>query len=50
MRGRRLTRAEKILLKQQGLNPKLYLRLKKDAESYTFIEVVTGKIIPPIRR
>lgn len=49
MKGRRLTKDEKILLKQQGLNPKLFLRLRKEAESYTFTHI-KSKISLIIRR
>jgi hypothetical protein len=34
---------ERVLLKQIGVNPKHFLRLDKDWESYTFIQIVTGK-------
>ncbi|HEY5524832.1 MAG TPA: hypothetical protein VIK26_05795 [Clostridium sp.] len=40
---RNLNVKEKILLKAQGFNPKKFLRVYKDCESYTFLEVKTGK-------
>lgn len=36
---------ERYFLRKQGYNPKHFLRLAKDAESYTFVEVMTGKIL-----
>jgi len=42
IRGRRLTLAEKKIIKQQGYDPRDFLRLKKTAESYIFVHRVTG--------
>jgi len=47
--GKKLTREERNFLKQQGFNPKNFLRLSKTAEGYEFLEVQTGKILS-IRR
>jgi len=47
--GRRLTREEKVFLKKEGYNPQDFLRIKKTAEGYEFLEVQTGKILS-IRR
>lgn len=40
---RSLKAEEKALLRQQGFNPKKFLRFYKDCESYTFLEVKSGK-------
>lgn len=48
-RVRKPTQYERYLLRKEGYNPKYFLRLCKDAESYVFIEVMTGKILT-IRR
>ena len=40
---RRLSVVEKILLREQGFNPKHFLREYKDCESYTFLEIKSGK-------
>jgi len=34
---------ERVVLKQLGLNPKLFLIFDKDWESYTFTQVISGK-------
>ena len=34
---------ERVMLKQLGLNPKLFLTYDKDWESYTFVQSITGK-------
>lgn len=36
---------ERYLLRKEGHNPKYFLRIEKDWESYTFVEVMTGKIL-----
>jgi hypothetical protein len=41
----KLTRREKIFLKKEGFNPRNFLRVKKTAESYEFLEVYSGKIL-----
>lgn len=43
--GRRLTRAEKFLLNQEGLNPKDYLRERKTSDTLIFINRDTGKLV-----
>jgi hypothetical protein len=45
LEAKRLTRKERRILRQQGFNPKYFLRINKDAESYTFVEVITGKTL-----
>lgn len=47
---RKPSRNEKIYLEEQGLKPKEHLLERKDAESYTFYNVKTGKLLPPMRR
>ncbi|WP_407647634.1 DUF6906 family protein [Clostridium brassicae] len=42
---RKLTRTEKVFLKEQGLNPKEFLCERKDFESYTFYYISTGKLV-----
>jgi len=41
--ARKLNVEAKVLLKEQGLNPRNFLRLYKDSQSYIFLEVKTGK-------
>jgi hypothetical protein len=43
--GKKLTLKEKILLKEQGYNPELYLRVKRTAECLTFVDIDTNKQI-----
>ena len=43
--ARELTPYERHFLRQQGYNPKHFIRIEKDWESYTFVEVMTGKIL-----
>jgi len=47
--GRSLTRAEKVFLKSQGLNPKEFLRTKKLADHFEFLHRPSGKLVA-IRR
>ncbi|WP_179122348.1 DUF6906 family protein [Caloramator quimbayensis] len=42
---RRLTREQKIFLTKQGLRHKEYLLERKDADSYTFYHIPSGKLI-----
>lgn len=49
IRGKRLTLAEKKIIKQQGYEPSDFLRRKKTAECYIFIHRITGAELP-IRR
>lgn len=49
IRGKRLTLAEKKIIKQQGYDPGDFLRRKKTSESYIFIHRITGAELP-IRR
>lgn len=44
-RAKRLTRFEKILISKQGFNPNCFLKLKKGAEYYEFLEITSGKIL-----
>jgi hypothetical protein len=34
---------ERVALKKMGFNPKYFVRIEKDHESYTFLEVTSGK-------
>jgi len=34
---------ERVILKQLGCNPKDFLKINKDFESFTFVQVKTGK-------
>ncbi|WP_163215778.1 DUF6906 family protein [Clostridium thermarum] len=43
--GRRLTMEEKKFLAKQGYEAKNFLRIKKTAEYYEFLEVYSGKIL-----
>lgn len=43
--AKRLNPVERAFLRQQGFTPKYFLRLKKTAESYEFVEVTSGKIL-----
>ncbi|KZL93523.1 DUF6906 family protein [Clostridium magnum] len=42
IRGKRLTLAEKKIIKQQGYDPGDFLRRKKTSECYIFIHRITG--------
>jgi hypothetical protein len=41
--GDELTGKEKRLLNGQGYDPKYFMHLGKDAESFNFVEVTSGK-------
>lgn len=43
--GKLLTRKEKVLLKNEGFNPKEWLRIKKAAEYLEFVHRTNGKIL-----
>ena len=43
--GKRLTREEKRFLQNNGVDPKNYLRVKKLADSYIFLNTNTGKTL-----
>lgn len=47
---KRLKRKHKIFLKQQGCDPKDFLIVTEDADSYTFYNKVTGVVWDLIRR
>jgi hypothetical protein len=47
--GRKPTRAEKLFLKSQGLNPKEFLTTKKLADHFEFLHKPSGKLVA-IRR
>ncbi|WP_199856163.1 DUF6906 family protein [Clostridium botulinum] len=46
---KRLSRNQKIALHKLGLNPKNYLRLTQDWESFTVVDIRTKKVLPPVR-
>lgn len=43
MQPKRPTLKEKVLLKNNGHDSRYFLKLDEDAESYTFLEYMTGK-------
>lgn len=45
-RARRLTRLEKIMLWKMGYNSSDFLRIRKTAEGYEFLQLSTGRILP----
>lgn len=47
---KKLNRNQKEFLSKQGLNSKDFLISRQDSESYTFYNVKTGKLLPPMRR
>lgn len=47
--GKRLTREEKKFLQNNGVDPTGYLRVKKLADSYVFLNRKSGKVLD-IRR
>ncbi|WP_223316889.1 DUF6906 family protein [Clostridium botulinum] len=46
---KKLSRNQKIALDKMGKNPKDYLRLTQDADSFTPVNIKTGKILGPVR-
>lgn len=46
---KKLSRKQKIALNSLGLDPKHYLRLIQDWESFTVVDIRTNKILPPVR-
>lgn len=47
---KRLKRKHKKFLSSQGCDPKDFLIITEDHESYTFFNKVTNKVMSPIRR
>lgn len=49
MHLRKLTRRQKAILTKMNKDPKNYLSLKKDFESFTLVDIRTMKPLNPIR-
>ncbi|EDS78008.1 conserved hypothetical protein [Clostridium botulinum C str. Eklund] len=46
---KRLSLRQKKALSSLGLDPKNYLRLTQDWESFTVVDIRTMKVLPPVR-
>jgi hypothetical protein len=44
--GKNPTQREKLFLRQQGLNPRDFLRISRTADGYVFVHRITGKEYP----